>query len=151
MKKCPYCQGEVADDATSCNHCGRGRVGSKPVAVASASVVSDRCPHCGAGINYTDRICPICGKDTAGRHLLAATADEPTRVTVVTKPHGVAYILQKMVWGFALLAMGVLAALSLATFSVQTGAPQQAAAAAQSCFLMITVYVIARALDALLR
>lgn len=26
MKKCPYCHGENADDATMCAHCGRGRV-----------------------------------------------------------------------------------------------------------------------------
>jgi hypothetical protein len=37
------------------------------------------------------------------------------------------------------------------TFEMQTGAPQQAAAAAVSCFHMITIYVLARALDQLLR
>lgn len=76
------------------------------------------------------------------------------RVTVVDfpdRPVSGGYILRKLLWSLSLIAMLIFAADGFFSFQIQTGAPQQAAAAGAACFHMITVYVIARALDELTR
>ena len=57
---------------------------------------------------------------------------------------------EKFFWLIALATMGGIAMDGFFSFEMQTGAPQ-AAAAAWSPFQIITVYVVARALDELTR
>lgn len=61
------------------------------------------------------------------------------------------FIMRKVIWVGALLAMVLVGAIGVASYAMQTGAPQQGASAAWSCFQIISVYVIARALDELTR
>jgi predicted amidophosphoribosyltransferase len=68
MKKCPYCQGEVEDDATICKHCGRGRTSA--VRAASGATADERCPYCAAAVNRTDKECPHCQRRLTGKALL---------------------------------------------------------------------------------
>lgn len=46
MIKCPYCNHEVSEDSTICEHCGESLV--------------IQCPYCKENINVTDRVCPYC-------------------------------------------------------------------------------------------
>lgn len=75
---------------------------------------------------------------------MSSTVNGPRTVTVF-------FILRKVVWSLALIAMVFLALDGFFSFVIQKGAPQQAASAASSCFELLSVYVIARALDQLLR
>jgi hypothetical protein len=81
-----------------------------------------------------------------GRDLLA-----PEYVAARQKGASAGFILRKLIWSVALLVMAGSALNGFATFAIQTGAPQQAAAAASACFQMITPYLIARAMDELTR
>ena len=60
-------------------------------------------------------------------------------------------VVRKIVWSVALVFMGYFAIDGSVTISIQTGAPQQAAAGAIACFHIIVPYVIARGIDALTR
>jgi len=62
-----------------------------------------------------------------------------------------AFVVRKLVWIVALLAMGAGAAYGFLSFQLADSAPQQGAAAGIGCFSVITPYVVARALDALFR
>lgn len=74
-----------------------------------------------------------------------------TTVEIARRPAGALFIFRKLIWALALTLMCLGAADGVLTFQIQSGAPQQAVAAASACFHMITVYVIARGFDALLR
>jgi hypothetical protein len=72
-------------------------------------------------------------------------------VVAKKKAASAGFILRKIIWTVAFLAMIMFGANGFISFALQSGAPQQAAASAYACFQMITVYVIARALDELTR
>src|SRR5688572_12061431 len=110
-------------------------------------MAEDRCPHCSGEIVPTMRKCPHCGKTLgpSGRELLARPAGD------ARKSASAGFILRKVIWIAALIVMGFFAIDGFVSFYLQTGAPQQAAAAASACFHMITPYVMARALDELTR
>lgn len=50
MKKCPYCQGDVEDDATMCKHCGRGRVAAVRAGTVAAAVSEEPAATAVAGV-----------------------------------------------------------------------------------------------------
>lgn len=79
----------------------------------------------------------------AGSDVLAARVD--------TTSNAASFVLRKIVWVIALLAIALAAINGFFTIEIQTGAPQQAAAGAIACFQVITPYVLARALDELTR
>ena len=81
-----------------------------------------------------------------GPAVVEAAPPMPSRKAV-----GVGFILRKLIWGVALVAMGIVGVNGLFTFEMQNSAPQQAAAAGVNCFYLIAVYVGARALDQLTR
>src|SRR5262245_17684552 len=119
MKKCPYCQADVADDASSCPACGRGRASTRIAAAAQASPSPNTtpCPHCGAPTAATDRTCPACGKGVAGRHLLARDENASVqRVAVVDLDMPLGSMVTLMVkWAIAaipaLLILGAIGAI----------------------------------------
>jgi hypothetical protein len=78
------------------------------------------------------------------------TTVKPIAASAPSGP-GTGFIIRKLTWSAALLAMGAFAVDGFFTFYMQTSAPQQAAAAAAACFHMIAPYVIARAIDELTR
>jgi hypothetical protein len=101
-------------------------------------------------------MCHRCGRDSVtGKSAAEQAVPEPSGRALLapaeTQPGAAALILRKIIWTVALLVMGVAAIEGFFSFAIQTGAPQQAAAAAASCFRIITPYVIARALDELTR
>lgn len=119
-------------------------------------MAEERCPYCSGAILRTDKECPHCHRGLTGKALLenpphlagsTATNAAPAR----SAPAGSAFVLRKLLWSVATLAMMFFALDGFFTFEAQTGAPQQAAAAAAACFHMIAPYVIARGLDQLLR
>ena len=81
-----------------------------------------------------------------GHDVVESAPPMPTRKAV-----GVGFILRKMIWGGALIGMLLVGLNGVFSFEMQSGAPQQAAVAGVNCFYMITIYVIARALDQLTR
>ncbi len=76
---------------------------------------------------------------------------EPTTTPTTGPKADTPFFLRKALWGFATLAMAFFAVDGYFTIEIQSGAPQQAAAAGMACFKLVTPYVIARALDQLLR
>jgi hypothetical protein len=78
----------------------------------------------------------------------AAVVDAPK---TAVKTVGVGFVLRKLIWGLALLAMAVVAVDGFFALEMQSSAPQQAAAAGAHCFYMIAVYVGTRAVDQLTR
>jgi zinc ribbon protein len=73
MRKCPYCQTELADDAELCSHCGRGRyaavqaakaAGAVPVQSAAKLVLLRNCPKCGhENVKGSATICRYCREE----------------------------------------------------------------------------------------
>lgn len=70
MRKCPYCDGLVADGSTECGFCGKdlGPVSPEqlqpPPPVSTYSVGGPRnCVACGRPIPFDAGVCPYCGHD----------------------------------------------------------------------------------------
>ena len=106
-----------------------------------------KCPHCKYAIRAQSERCPQCGCR------LVETSTLPPVELPATAAGGPSalFVARKVVWALAFAALTLFAVDGFTTFDIQTGAPQQAAAAAAACFHMITVYVLARAADQLLR
>jgi hypothetical protein len=101
----------------------------------------DRCPHCGFDqVPREELNCPKCFARVS-----IAVASRPAKTDI-----GSARIIARLVWFCALVAIVVLAAEGFLTFGLQIGAPQQAAAAAWSCFKVIVPYTIARSIQEML-
>lgn len=124
------------------------------------------CPACGAEAAANAGFCLKCGKGFRGKYLLAEDeaqrmaerriASSPTpfattdvgSVTPGARSSGAK--ARKAVWSIALVLL-ILAVLNgVATFGMQTSAPQQAAAAGASCFHVMAIYTLARALEKIL-
>lgn len=50
MKKCPFCNSQIADDSRFCSECGK------------EIMQTNVCPHCGASVGASDAFCQNCGK-----------------------------------------------------------------------------------------
>lgn len=69
MRKCPYCDGLVAEGSTECGFCGKdlglGSTGQIPPPPVSSYPVggSRNCVACGRAIPFDASVCPFCGHD----------------------------------------------------------------------------------------
>lgn len=79
--------------------------------------------------------------DITNELLAAHKADAPTGRTIT----------RRVVWVVAILAIIGLAIVGEINLSMAESAPQQAAAAAMSCFRLVVVYAFARGVDAICR
>lgn len=88
------------------------------------------CPDCAEDIQEGARVCKHCG------HSFVRSGG---------------FVIRKFLWALTLGATVLAVANGIVTFEMQSGAPQQAAAAGVSCFHVIAIYVLARAIDQLSR
>jgi hypothetical protein len=117
-------------------------------------MADEKCPYCGEAVERTDKVCPHCRRGLTGRALLANppgqllsgavdTASSPAR----PRPTGVA----KMFWVISLLSACLGGGVGILGSIAANGAPQEAAAAAIGCLIVIAPYTFARAVDELTR
>jgi RNA polymerase subunit RPABC4/transcription elongation factor Spt4 len=126
--KCLACGNEVPADASKCPHC-RTRL--------------ERCPHCAELVQRTDKVCPHCQRQLGGKAMLSASATVPAT--------GRASGVGKVFYVISMLAALVGSVVGIGGVAAAQGAPQEAAAAAIGCLIVIAPYVFARGVDEITR
>ena len=100
----------------------------------------DLCPDCGTEVAPYAARCSSCGRTLAGKALVTNVARVPSK----RRP-------ALIFWTISLICTFIGGAMGLLGVLGANGAPQEAAAAAVGCLIVIAPYAFARAVDELIR
>jgi hypothetical protein len=103
----------------------------------------ESCPHCGGVIDSLDKTCPHCQRGLTGKAMLSQTYVTETRARSRT--------VAKIFWVVSILCTMVGVVIGIGGVAAASGAPQEAAAAAIGCLIVVAPYVFARGVDELIR
>lgn len=102
-----------------------------------------KCPFCAEEIPDAAAACPHCGRSVAATGVAAQVTVQAIRASA--KP------VAKLFWGISLVASILGGLIGLGGVVGASGAPQEAAAAAIGCLIIIAPYAFAKGIDALTR